>query len=460
MPATLDPATLLGTVLEGLGQPFYAVDSDWRITHYNSHAARHFGRPAAEMMGTRVWDVFTDDINSERGRLLFGAMASRQPRSGEIFSRMGRHIAYSIFPLGNGLGLMFRDITDQRRAEAEREKAEETLRKRSAELEAVLETIPTPVWFTNDTRGRTSVCNRRAAELLRQPHSQGAALIAPPSTGFRYCRHGVEVPTELLPLQRAARGEETRGELLELRFDDGDVRTLLVRAATLRGKDGEPQGAVCAAADVTERQGYEEHLRLLTHDFGHRMRNMLATVQSLALESLQGSKDMARARQDFDGRLMALLRAHETLTRERWEGASLKDVIERATAPWRERAPGRFTLAGPDLKGPDLKVPPKVAIALSLGLNELCTNAQRYGALSSAEGTVEVDWSTAPEAGGTRLDLSWEERNGPVVHPPAQRRFGTRLIEQGLAQELGGEVTLDFDPAGVRCRVTAVVPIG
>lgn len=453
MGANIDPMELLTTVLEGLGQPFYAVDGNWVITHYNSHAARHFDRPAAEMVGKRVWDEFADDhIDSERGRLLIGAMARRESRTGHILSRAGRHISYSIFPLGSGLGILFRDITDVRQAEAEREKAEEALRKRTAELEAVLETIPTAVWFTSDRSGRSEVCNRRASELLRRPHDPGKALLQPPRTGFRYCRHGVEVPQELLPLGRAARGEDTKGELIELRFDNGDVRILLVRAATLRGKDGKPQGAVCAAADVTERQGYEEQLRVLLDQFGHRMKTMLATVRSLAKESLHDTKDVTQAREDLEGRLLALLRAHETLTQERWEGASLKEVIERATSPHREARQKRFLL-----DGPDLNLPPKFALALSLGLHELCTNALKYGALSGPDGRIEVTWNTSPDDTGQRLVLHWRELDGPTVRAPERRGFGTRLLEEGLAQELGGEVSLSFEPAGVSCRIAALL---
>jgi two-component sensor histidine kinase len=270
------------------------------------------------------------------------------------------------------------------------------------------------VWYTNDPKALTSHCNRRASELLRLPHHHpDNPRRLPMGRGYRYCRHGVEIPLELLPLQRAARGEETKGELIELRFDNGDVRILLVRSATLRGEDGKSQGAVCAAADVTERQSYEEHLRVLLHEFGHRMKNMLATVQSLANESLQDAKDVAEARQGLEGRLLALLRAHETLTQERWEGASLKEVIERATAPYREAAPQRFVL-----NGPDLKLPPSFALALSLGLHELCTNALKFGALSCPTGRIEVTWSAAPDATGQRLTLHWRTHGRAAASGP------------------------------------------
>src|SRR6185369_5503983 len=131
MPPAHDPETLLHTIIEGLGQPFYAVDKDWRIYLYNSEAARHFGKPASEMIGRRIFDVYPEDIDAERGHILKGAMAGRKQVSGETMSLVGRYVSYVIFPLGDGLGIFFRDVTDRRRAEALRDRAEEALRKRS-----------------------------------------------------------------------------------------------------------------------------------------------------------------------------------------------------------------------------------------------------------------------------------------------------------------------------------------
>src|SRR5262249_7673849 len=151
-------------------------------------------------------------------------------------SMVGRYVSYVMFPLGEGLGILVRDVTDRRRAEALRVEAEDALRKRSAELEAVLETVPTAVWFTNDPQAQTLVANRRAAELLRMPAGVQPSLSAPAgrTAGYRFLRNGREVAATDLPLQRAARGEEVRDEIYETRFANGDRRILLMRAAPLR----------------------------------------------------------------------------------------------------------------------------------------------------------------------------------------------------------------------------------
>src|SRR5262249_5236978 len=141
MVARPDAETLLATILEGIGLPFYALDRDWRIYLYNGAAERHFARPAAQMIGTSLWDHFPQDRDSERGWIIQQAMARREERRGETISLTGRYVSYVMFPLGNGLGVFVRDLTERRNVEKRRDAAEEALRKRSAELETVLETI-------------------------------------------------------------------------------------------------------------------------------------------------------------------------------------------------------------------------------------------------------------------------------------------------------------------------------
>src|SRR5579872_5870679 len=117
MPSRPDAETLLSTILEGIGLPFYAVDKDWRIYLYNGAAERHFGKPAAQMIGTTFWQHYPQEISVERGRLLHDAMPRRETVTGETLSLTGRYVSYVMFPLGDGLGVFFRDVTDRREAE-------------------------------------------------------------------------------------------------------------------------------------------------------------------------------------------------------------------------------------------------------------------------------------------------------------------------------------------------------
>ena len=106
------------------------------------------------------------------------------------------------------------------------------------------------------------------------------------------------------------------------------------------------------------------------------------------------------------------------------------------------------------MEGPDLMLPPKVAVSLAMAIHELATNATKYGSLSQEDGRVAIRW----QSGGDRLKLSWKEMGGPAVDRPTKRGFGTRMIERGLAAELGGEVRIHYDPDGVRCEVDAPMP--
>ena len=442
MPAERDAETLLATILEGIGQPFYAVDGTWRIFLYNRDAAEHFGRTAEQMIGTTLWDHFPQDRDAERGRILQDAMARRAAVKGEALSMVGRYVSYVIFPLGDGLGVLIRDVTDRREAESRRQQAEEALRKRSAELEAVLETIPTAVWFTTDRDMRQVIGNRRAIELLRLPREVDLSNALTRPSGFTVLRDGVEVPPHERPLHRAAQGETVTNELFEVRFDNGDRRMLLLRAAPLRNKAGELQGAVCAAADVTERHRHEDHLRLLLNELNHRVKNTLAIVQSIAALTLKDTDAATRAA--FEERLLTLSAAHNLLTDESWQGADIASVVRASLRTARERI---------SFGGEALRLRPKSAVALSMALHELGTNALKYGALSREGGAVSVHWTVRDG----RFRLRWEETGGPAVSTPGHRGFGSRMIERGLATELQGEVRIDWRPEGVVCTIDAPV---
>ena len=434
-----DAALLLDQVLAGIGQPLYALDREFRFVLFNDEATRYFERPAGQMLGRTLWEVFPDDVDQPRGKLLREAMATRRTLKGEIQSMMGaRLVSYAIFPLGDGIGVAFRDISDRRDAQA-------ALQQRTAALEAVLGTVPVAVWFTHDPAGREIFRNRRATEVLRVPPDERLLSVGPQQP-FRFERDGRRLEREDLPLQRVLRGEVVDRELMDLVHDDGERRTLLVRAEPLREDDGRLVGAVCAAADVTERQRHEARLRLLLDELNHRVKNTLAIVHSIANVTL---KDVTpESRDSFERRLVNLAGVHGLLTESSWEGAELQDVLRASLASLAPRE-DRVRLAGDRLC-----LEPRTAVTLSLAVHELGTNALKYGALSVPDGHVEVSWTVD----GDRFRLSWTERNGPAVVPPGRTGFGSRMIRQALAAELRGEARLDFHPDGMVCTIDGEAP--
>ena len=203
---------------------------------------------------------------------------------------------------------------------------------------------------------------------------------------------------------------------------------------------------------VIERKRTEEHQRLLVNELNHRVKNTLALVQSLAAQTFKDGTADASARKAFDSRLAALAGAHDVLTDQHWEGASLHQVIEKTglgcgADPQRVR-----------VEGADISFPPKTAVSLAMALHELCTNAVKYGALSNASGSVAISCNVINSGTVPRLLISWREEGGPPVSVPERRGFGSRMIERALASELGGSAKLEFLPNGLLCTIEAPLP--
>jgi two-component sensor histidine kinase len=260
---------------------------------------------------------------------------------------------------------------------------------------------------------------------------------------------GRPLGAEAYPLYRAiAFGETVINDEMLYRRPDGRVITLLGQAAPILDDDGKAEIAIVALQDISGRKQAEAHQRLLINELSHRAKNLLAIIQSVAQQSFRGDDPTAAQLSRFEGRLGALSAAHGILTRERWEAVPLRRLIcDTFTAV-------RSDDERLDLDGPDLMLPPKVAVSLAMAIHELATNALKYGSLSTETGKVTIRWSTEDE----RLKVQWKEQGGPLVSAPTSRGFGTRMIERGLAAELGGEVRIHYEPDGVRCEVDAPMP--
>ena len=231
---------------------------------------------------------------------------------------------------------------------------------------------------------------------------------------------------------------------------DGTLGWIHSRAIPLLDESGEIVEWFGAATDVTVRKGHEERQKLLLNELNHRVKNTLAMVQSMAMQTLRNSHDTEQAAGQIEARLIAMSKAHDLLTRENWEGASLRQVVEKAVVPYCDQGHDRF-----ECEGPDIWLSPKQALAIAMGLHELCTNAVKYGALSTDAGHVSISWTVTGLNGTRQMRIRWTEIGGPAVTPPSRRGFGSRLVERGLKQDLGGEVRIEFAPAGVNCFIDA-----
>jgi len=192
---------------------------------------------------------------------------------------------------------------------------------------------------------------------------------------------------------------------------------------------------------------------LLISELNHRVKNTLATVQSITFQTLRNASTIDHASSAIESRLIALSKVHDVLTDRSWAAVDVHEVVRQAVEPHRSRGENRI-----DVEGPRVRISPRMALAIAMALQELVTNAVKYGALSNESGEIRVRWHLDGLSSPPRLELIWEESGGPHVEPPTRRGFGTRLIERSLAEDLGGNVRIEFASTGVICSVDA--PLG
>jgi two-component sensor histidine kinase len=195
-----------------------------------------------------------------------------------------------------------------------------------------------------------------------------------------------------------------------------------------------------AGIDAEQRETADRLQKLILEELHHRIKNTLATVSAIASQSLRTASSIEHGRHAIESRLLALGRAHDLLLQARWSSADLAHLVHGATEPYDSEGEGKFSI-----QGPDLKIVSGAVIALAMTLNELCTNATKFGALSWPTGRIEIAWTIDDK--NQRLHLTWTEKGGPAVHAPTRQSFGTRLIET-LGTQLKGKVEMAYDLKG------------
>jgi PAS domain S-box-containing protein len=235
---------------------------------------------------------------------------------------------------------------------------------------------------------------------------------------------------------------------------NGTMRRYRSIRSPLRDRSGAVIGVVGVATDITERREAAEREQLLARELDHRAKNLLAVVQSVL--ALTRATSLEAFRTAVEGRIQALGRAHSMLSASRWEGADLHRIVAEELAPYAGSGNDRV-----EVVGPALVLKPAAAQSLSLVVHELATNAAKYGALSTAAGTVQVLWEVATGLSRSpELRLTWTERGGPLVASPAgpQRKgFGSRLIRGSIERQLGGRLSLQWSEEGL--AATIEVPV-
>jgi PAS domain S-box-containing protein len=246
-------------------------------------------------------------------------------------------------------------------------------------------------------------------------------------------------------LARIRRGERVDHFETVRRRKDGSLVEVSLSISPIRDGDGRIIGASKVARDITERRRAEQIKELLLNEMKHRIKNNLATVQALAMQTLRSVSSDERAA--FVARLQSLAGVHELLTYQDWRRARVGEIVRGALKPFQEKHQRHFVMEGPEAVSLDANR----SVLLSMMLHELATNAVKYGALSNGSGQVGVVWELSQD---NRLQLRWQETGGPPVKPPERKGFGSRLIEWAFD---GGGSRLEFAPEGVTCTVVVEV---
>ncbi|KLK89786.1 hypothetical protein AA309_29420 [Microvirga vignae] len=269
---------------------------------------------------------------------------------------------------------------------------------------------------------------------------------------FTHANDGIELTTDCELFQRQVAGE-LDVYTIEKRHTrkDGAKGWTRVFSSAVRDDLGRFLYAVRIVEDVTERKRAEERQKLLIDELNHRVKNTLATVQSLAWQSLRQGLPPEVARERFEARLLALSRAHNLLNESGWEAASLRKILKVELEPYGTELQ-RYVL-----EGPDVDLPPRVAVALGMAVHELATNAIKHGALSVPDGRVLVEWSAEAQDGGTALGITWRESGGPRVELPASTGFGTRMLKQIIQRELMGGLDMQYRAEGLIYQISILV---
>ena len=413
-------------ILQALPAAVYTTDAAGRITFYNEAAAALWGcRPEigkSEFCGS--WKLYWPDGRPMAHGECPMAVSLRERREIRGMEAMaerpdGTMVPFAPYPTllydssGTLIGAvnMLIDIGDRKRADMQAQRLASIVQSSddaivSKDLDGII---------TSWNRGAERLFGYTAEEIINKP----VTILIPPD----------RLDEEPDILERIRRGERVdHYETVRRRLVDFDGRIV---------------GASKIARDIGELKRTQERQKLVVSEMKHRIKNSMATIQAIAMQTLN---QHAAERDAFIARLHALDSAHDLLTSETWERASLAAVVNRALQPFQEKHQERIVVAGSG----DLWLESTKSVIVAMVFHELATNAVKYGALSNGSGRVDISWGRQAER--DRDKLVWQESGGPEVSPPRQKGFGSHLIERCFCGQLGA-AELVFRPSGLLCTL-------
>lgn len=437
-------------LIDNLPIGIYTCDRAGNLIQFNRRAAEFWGRPpqlgACRYSGAvRAFEPSGEELVPDRTPMAEVLRTGKPVRDREAIIEKPNGERITILanadPLfdeqGNLLGGVncFQDITELRNVQQQMREGRRVGRR-------VMEALPAAI-YTTDAEGRLLYFNKAAEQLwgvapqLGEQHWCGSWKITWPD--------GTPVPHDQCPMAVALREKRALvgPEAVAIR-PDGTRVPIMPHPTPIFDSKGELVGAVNMLIDLSEQKLADAKQKNLIDELNHRVKNTLATIQSLAAQTM---RDRDGDNREFERRLLALSRVHDQLTRQAWEWADFAAIAQDTFLPY--GGAGRVTLTGPSVR-----LTSRAALAMAMVLHELANNAARHGALSVPGGRVSLAWRVEPG----KLLVDWRENGGPAVTLPRRRGFGARLVERAVAHELGGRPTLDYLPTGVHCTMEIPLP--
>ena len=324
--------------------------------------------------------------------------------------------------------LAIQDITARKRAEAV-----------NARLAAIVESSDDAI-VSKDLNGIVTTWNTGAERIFG--YAAEEMIGAPIAILIPSERRGEEPEI----LEHIRRGERVEHYETVRRRKDGSRVDISLTVSPVKDTAGKVVGASKIARDISEKKEAQARQELLTREIQHRTKNLFAVVLAIVGRSFAGKHAVKDAELAVVNRLRSLAQTHELLIDREWQGADLVEVVRTEVSPYGDRV---------HVNGPHLILTARAAQNFALAVHELATNAAKYGALSNATGRVHISWSKSTTNGSRLFTFRWQEQGGPPVAPPAQKGFGSAVLEQVMAEHFDVPPRIEFAPGGVCYEVIA-----
>ena len=421
-------------LVERMSDGALTLDADGCIVYVNSRLCALTGLGAQELVGRSFASLFIGSVPQQRADDTASDAQLRRADGGDLpVSVWMRQMA-----MGGVVATLvtLTDMSIQRRAEevATAERFARSILEQATDAIVVLALdgrITHASWVAEQLAGRSPV-----GHMFSEAFALDAESATQQSTLARFSRESLDQALATKPFH----GVEVR-----LRDPRMSGRSFLLSAGPLVNDAKDDVGSNVTLTDITERKRAEEQQTMLVAELNHRVKNILAIVQSVAGQTLRTAPSLPAFNKAFSGRIQAVSIAHDILTQTRWIGIGFNELLTTVLAPYGV-GEGRIVI-----EGPPVLLEARLVLPLSMVLHELATNASKYGALSAPLGQVTISWRLRDDR--QRLELIWLERGGPLVEGGGSRGFGTTLIDRVVRFDLDGDAVLAFEPEGIRCKL-------